>query len=211
MLLKVCFATYIPLRAYFCYNFRIMEQEVWKDIVWYEWLYQVSNLGRVKSLKRWLLKTHNRKDGYIGVWLYKNNRDKKYLLHRIVYMSFNNLSLDNYNPYEKTCVCHIDDNPSNCKLSNLFLWTHKDNMNDRDNKSRLNNSWLQNHNSKLLFNDIIRIQVLFSLKKIKILDIKINTIAQMYSINTRTIYKYINWERQFWATLEVILQNNNLK
>ena len=28
-----------------------MENEVWKDVVGYEGLYQVSNLGRVKSLK----------------------------------------------------------------------------------------------------------------------------------------------------------------
>lgn len=33
------------------------EEEIWKDIVGYEGLYQVSNLGRVKSLKkRWKLK-----------------------------------------------------------------------------------------------------------------------------------------------------------
>lgn len=27
-----------------------MNQEIWKDVVWYEWLYQISNLWRVKSL-----------------------------------------------------------------------------------------------------------------------------------------------------------------
>jgi hypothetical protein len=26
--------------------------EIWKDIPWFEWIYQVSNLGRVKSLER---------------------------------------------------------------------------------------------------------------------------------------------------------------
>jgi len=31
-----------------------MQKEIWKDIPWYEWLYQASNLGRIKSLsKKW--------------------------------------------------------------------------------------------------------------------------------------------------------------
>lgn len=189
-----------------------MEQEIWKDIVWYEWLYQVSNLWNVKNKKTLKYKSiSDRKDWYKQCSLFKNKKEKKVLLHRIVYNTFNNLPLNNYNPYAKTCVCHKDDNPSNNNLDNLFLWTHKDNMNDRDKKWRWNNVWLNNHKNKLKFNDIIRIQLLFFLKKIKVLDIKLHTITKMYSINTRTIYKYVNWERHLWATLEVILNKNNLK
>lgn len=33
--------------------FIVMEQEIWKDVVGWEGFYQVSNLGRVKSLDRW--------------------------------------------------------------------------------------------------------------------------------------------------------------
>ena len=38
----------------------MFEQEIWKDIKGYEGLYQVSNMGRIKSLKR---KVKN-KNGY---------------------------------------------------------------------------------------------------------------------------------------------------
>lgn len=46
-------------------------QEIWKDIKGYEGLYQVSNLGRVKGLKRnKILKPGKDKDGYLYVTLY---------------------------------------------------------------------------------------------------------------------------------------------
>ena len=55
-----------------------MENEIWKDIPRYEGYYQVSNFGRVKSLRR-VLKAGLRK-GY----LYISLRNKKFNIHRLV-------------------------------------------------------------------------------------------------------------------------------
>lgn len=76
--------------------------EIWKEIKGYENLYQVSNLGRVKSLKRivnhsrWgtqtihekILKTTIDKDGYVQVGLHKNNKQSTKTVHRLVAIAF---------------------------------------------------------------------------------------------------------------------------
>ena len=65
-------------------------QEIWKDIKDYEGLYQVSNLGRVKSLKKTIIRNNNykqtfkekilkpglAKNGYLTVMLFKNKKGK---------------------------------------------------------------------------------------------------------------------------------------
>ena len=80
-----------------------MENEVWKDIPDYEGLYQVSNLGRIKSLKRKVHAGRNRirwqyerilsnnktnGNGYKVVSLNKNSRGKNKYIHRLVAESF---------------------------------------------------------------------------------------------------------------------------
>ena len=113
------------------------ENEIWKDIKGFEGLYQVSNLGRVKSLKRFrkgkngslaplkekILKpliTHN---GYYQVELYKNSIKKKYYVHRLVWIAFNGQIPEEYE------INHLDERPVNNALSNLSLVTHKENIN----------------------------------------------------------------------------------
>ena len=101
-------------------------KEIWKDIVGYEGLYQVSNLGRVKSLKR-LKNNHGKKQfveekikstemsnsGYLQVCLYKNGKSKMKYIHKLVANTF----LDNPKNYQ--IVNHKDENKINNKLSNL--------------------------------------------------------------------------------------------
>lgn len=72
--------------------------EEWKDIAWYEWLYQISNLGRVKSLARITslnrilkekIKTMNVNNSwYYFIILYKNWFCKNMLVHRLVAQAF---------------------------------------------------------------------------------------------------------------------------
>ena len=71
-----------------------MEEE-WRDIVGYEDKYQISNLGRVKSLKdSWgncrekILKLRYDKDGYLIVNLCKNNKVNTQKVHRLVAEAF---------------------------------------------------------------------------------------------------------------------------
>lgn len=65
--------------------------EIWKDIPEYEGLYQVSNLGKVKSLyfgKEKILKPSKNKDGYLHVNLWKNGKPKSFTSHKIVALAF---------------------------------------------------------------------------------------------------------------------------
>lgn len=111
-------------------------KEVFKDIAGYEGLYQVSNLGRVKSLgndksrKEKILRPGIRGNGYLLVILWKNGKRKNYLVHRLVSETF----LDN--PDNLPCVNHRDENKQNNCVSNLEFCTYQYNntFNDKHRK-----------------------------------------------------------------------------
>ena len=93
-----------------------MENEIWKDIDGYKGLYQVSNLGRVKSLhhnKEKILKGSYTKEGYHLISLSKEGTQKRYLVHRLVATAFIP------NLYKLECVNHKDENPRNNNVDNL--------------------------------------------------------------------------------------------
>ncbi|MBD5302403.1 MAG: hypothetical protein HDS16_05345 [Bacteroides sp.] len=103
-----------------------MENEIWKDIEGYEGLYQVSNLGRVKSLERIestirggryikerILSPSASKARYYSVPLTKNKKSRTSQIHRLVAKAF--LS----NPFEYPCVNHKDGNCLNNRVENL--------------------------------------------------------------------------------------------
>lgn len=123
-----------------------MPTEIWKDIAGYEGLYQASNFGRVKALKRpisyinkygnptntftkehimhpsnvgrgW--KEHN---GYLSVALQVKNKQKRYNVHRLVAQAFIP------NPENKPQVNHIDGNKHNNRVDNLEWATREENM-----------------------------------------------------------------------------------
>ena len=84
--------------------------------------YEVSNLGKVRNIKSGIvLKPWITKDGYLRHCLYKHNKRKNLLLHRIIATAF----IDN--PEEKPCVNHIDENKLNNDLSNLEWCTEREN------------------------------------------------------------------------------------
>lgn len=104
-------------------------QEIWKDISNYEGLYQVSNLGNVRSLdhiringksedrkclqKGRMLKPAVQSIGYKFVVLSKNGKTKGYRVHRLVVETF----IPNPNGYE--CINHKDENKLNNNVENL--------------------------------------------------------------------------------------------
>lgn len=107
-----------------------MNKEIWKPVVGYENLYEVSNFGRVKSLPRnstvkyaRILKSHTNRYGYLHVNLYKNNKRKDFLVHRLVAEAFIP------NPDNLPVVNHKDENPSNNFSTNLEWCTYEYNIN----------------------------------------------------------------------------------
>lgn len=112
-----------------------MEEEIWKDIVGYEGLYQVSNLGRVKSLSRKMsngkgtyiskekiLKGNQDRYGYLFVNLCKQSKRKIFRIHTLVAITFLN-----FNTKDKLVVDHINNIRSDNRLENLQIITNREN------------------------------------------------------------------------------------
>ena len=105
-----------------------MTLEIWKDIDGYEGLYQVSNLGRIKSLNykrtgRTKILKLVKSNGYLDIILYNNGKCKHYLVHRLVAKAFIP------NPDSLPEINHIDENKTNNKVDNLEWCTSKYNSN----------------------------------------------------------------------------------
>lgn len=104
-------------------------KEIWKDITGYEGLYQISSEGRVKSLnynrtgKEKILKAILDKYGYCFVILCKNNKIKKYSIHRLVAQAFIP------NPDNLPQVNHINENKTDNRVENLEWCTAEYNHN----------------------------------------------------------------------------------
>ena len=97
--------------------------EIWKDVVGYEGLYEVSSLGRVKSVKRnKILSQKHNWDGYLRIQLWRNNKNKYVSIHRLVAEAFIE------NPNTKPFINHIDGNKQNNKVDNLEWCTQKENI-----------------------------------------------------------------------------------
>lgn len=98
-----------------------MEKEEWKVIEGFE-DYQVSNLGRVKSLKfgkERILKPGAKGSKYLTVVLSEKKVLKTRTIHQLVAMAFLNHKPDGH----KLVIDHKDDNPLNNNLNNLQLTT----------------------------------------------------------------------------------------
>jgi len=121
-----------------------MWKEIWRDIAEYEGLYQVSNMGRVKSLahvtirkngsklpiKGRILKPQTNLNGYLFVALCNGCGKKKFLVHRLVCEAF----LEN--PDNKPCVNHIDEDKTNNTAKNLEWCTYAENNNHGTHNTR---------------------------------------------------------------------------
>lgn len=168
-----------------------LEGEVWKDVVGFEGLYKVSNLGRVTSVDRVKVKTTGALYFYEGVIMDQRVSNTQYLkvglrkddtnkiqkyVHRLVAEAFIP------NPENKPQVNHIDSCKTNNKLENLEWCTASENVKHSyklgTSKTRVGEkSFL----SKLSEEQVVDIKVL-------ILNNKSNTeIANKYSVNRETI------------------------
>jgi hypothetical protein len=97
-------------------------KEKWKDVIGFEGLYKVSNLGNVISLiTKKPLKANGDNYGYLQVILYKGNKRITGKVHRLVAKAF----IDNTE--NKPQVNHKDGNKKNNNISNLEWMTNKEN------------------------------------------------------------------------------------
>ena len=111
-------------------------EEIWKDIKGYEDLYQISNLGRIRSKDRAtrngrcnhcikkgkILKPTLNQYGYLKVLLWKDKKSKLFTIHRLVAMAFLNKEED------KNEINHIDGNKKNNCVDNLEWVDRRGNM-----------------------------------------------------------------------------------
>lgn len=98
--------------------------EVWQDIPGYEGRYQASTYGRIRRKLNGAIKNANvHKGGYLRLGLYKGNEEIKYLVHRLVALTF----LPKWKP-EHIQVNHIDENKKNNRVENLEWCTQDYNL-----------------------------------------------------------------------------------
>jgi len=107
--------------------------EIWKSILGYEGIYEISNLGNVKSLSKIvgkntrgevILKPAIDRKGYLFVSLTKNKISKCCRIHRLIAIAFIE------NSFNKPQIDHIDGNPLNNSVDNLKWSTQKENLNN---------------------------------------------------------------------------------
>ena len=118
---------YVDSITIFMYN-----DEIWKDIPGYEGSYQVSDYGRVKSLRRIdasgktrkekLLKLHETADGYYSITLFNSGKKRRYRVHRLVYLAFNGEI-----PEGMECN-HKNENKKDNRPSNIEILSKADNL-----------------------------------------------------------------------------------
>jgi hypothetical protein len=103
--------------------------EIWKDIEAerLEGCYQISNLGRVKSIKskERILKPKKEKNGYLNINLSKNNKYKTRRIHRLVLEAFVGECPEGME------AMHLDNNRANPELTNLKWGTRSENQRQR--------------------------------------------------------------------------------
>lgn len=120
--------------------------EIWKDVVGYEGLYQVSNMGNVKSITRKVpfkrgtktvvgrnMLKHTDKGGYLFVILSKNNVHRFKKVHRLVADAF--IQNEGNLPF----INHIDECKKNNHVSNLEWcdWQYNNTYGSRVERARL--------------------------------------------------------------------------
>jgi hypothetical protein len=183
------------------------KEEIWKDIKGFEGLYQVSNLGRFKSLARPSTDNKKRKtkymgtdrilnykalkDGYQRVNLVKDSKVHYLRAHRLISEAFIP------NPENKPHINHINGVRDDNRLENLEWVTHQENAQHAHDTGLCNPALGEkNGKSKLTSREVLEIKVLLNrgvLPKSKI--------AKLYSVSNGCIARISN--ETSWAHVKI--------
>nr|WP_302597842.1 NUMOD4 motif-containing HNH endonuclease [uncultured Cellulosilyticum sp.] len=151
---------------------------MWIDIKGYEGLYKISDSGQVKSLKNHgrrkkdrILKFDISNNGYLRVTLSKNNKQKRFLVHRLVYENFIS------EIPEGLVINHKDMNRKNNDIKNLELISQHEN-NQLKSNTKLDKSKVQAIRNSKLSKEML---------------------SELYGVHIRTIERVINGDR--WANI----------
>ena len=177
-------------------------KEIWKDIINYEGLYQVSNKGRIKSLNYKntqqikILKQYKSTTGYLRTCLCKNGIVKFFSIHRLVAQAF----IDNRNDLLE--VNHIDGDKQNNNINNLEWCTRSENnIHAIKNNLRKSKRGKDNPNSKIIYQKDMQTGQILNIfygtgdikRKTKFHDTSSISKCCRYVKNYKTAYGY-KWE-----------------
>jgi hypothetical protein len=166
--------------------------EIWKpvEVIGYSHLYEVSNLGNVKSLRSGKnLKGIENNDGYLRVNLSNNGKRKPIFIHVLVALSF----VENLKPLIYNMVNHLDGNKKNNKWDNLE-WTNNSGNVQHAYDSGLNRKGEDSSSSKITYKDVEYIRKVY---KPRDKNFGSRALASLYGVHIDTITKIVknrNWK-----------------
>lgn len=172
--------------CYICAPNALTLNEIWKDVSGYEGFYQVSNLGRVRSLDRSIkqfyghrniagniIKGHPNHQGYLLVNFCVKQKNKRHQVHRLVAKAFIP------NPDSKPNVNHIDGNNQNNALSNLEWCTQKENIAHSFKIGRSKMIGKTHYRARLTPDNV---------RDIRISNLKAQVLAEAFGVRPITVY-----------------------
>lgn len=170
-------------------------EELWKDIPGFAGRYQVSNLGKIKSLnynrsgRPGIIKLCRSKKGYLRTTLWFGKNRKTMTVHRVVSLVF----IDN--PKDLKEVNHIDGDKENNAVQNLEWCTRGGNIKHAYKQGLRSAQGGNNANAKLKESDVLKIRGVFAKEKTP----TFKSIAQEYKVSPSTIKKVVT--RQSWPQI----------
>lgn len=176
---------------------------MWKDIKDYEGIYQVSDQGDVRSIRRqgWngqnihiiaerILKTNKLPKGYLSVCLCKNGISKRFYIHRLVLEAFVGPC-----PPDMECRHFPDSNPANNYLNNISWGTPEENAKDKE-AHGTNGQGIpgkiygeSQHKAVLTDQAVIKIRLLWNTGKFKIASL-----ARQFKVSWSTMKSVVYYE-----------------
>lgn len=167
----------------------LLSYEQWRPVVGYEMNYEISNLGRVKSIghlgrpgRRGIMRPFPCRPGYLRVSLVFDGKIKTHYVHSLVSEAFIGLRPKGYE------VDHIDGDKRNNVLLNLRYVSHRDNQRGMRARHKENGRLLSNRRGedhprvKLTTEQVLEIRRLHG-------NLSLPKIAQMFGIRPETAGK----------------------